>query len=182
MFTHDYIEPYQVNSFVYCKRKWFYQNRLKLFIYDNPLDIGKYIHENHWLEKYKYKEIYLISQKWKLKGICDYIVKENHQKIPLELKSGRSKNKKPFKNDVMQLLCYLLLLEDNFEGNFKYGYLLYVSSKQKIKVTVTKSLKSELVSYLTAIRALVRCNKMPTRQKHKSYCSRCSYNEFCWCE
>ncbi len=90
---------------MYCKRKWYYQNRLKFSIDNNNLEIGKYIHETHWLHKYKHKEIYLISYKWKLKGIYEYLIEENNTQIPIELKKGKSNKNKLYRNDLMQLMC-----------------------------------------------------------------------------
>ncbi len=182
MFTHDYIEPYQVNSFVYCKRRWYYQNRLKFFINNSDLEIGKYIHETHWLHKYKHKEIYLISHNWKLKGICDYLIKENGIHIPVELKKGKSNKNKPFKNDMMQLMCYILLLEEHFDVKYPHGYLFYKESKQKLKVVNDRTTRSELYSLFKAIRAFMRSKKLPNRKDNKKSCWSCSYHGYCWSE
>ena len=150
-FTHNYLEPHQVNTFVYCKRRWYYQNRSKLQILNCHMQIGSYIQNNHWMETIKRKEIYLISHKWKLKGKCDYVVHENGFQIPIEIKKGKCNGNKPFMNDVMQLLCYILLLEEHFETSYPYGYILYVGSKQKYKVNVTLVLRKTIKNYFVKI-------------------------------
>ncbi|MFX1259262.1 MAG: CRISPR-associated protein Cas4 [Promethearchaeota archaeon] len=182
MFTHDYNEPHQLNSFVYCKRKWYYQNRLKFSIDNSDLELGKYIHDNHWLNTKKRKEVYLISHKWKLKGMWDYLLEENGVQIPVEIKIGKCNAHKPFKNDNMQLMCYILLLEDHFSVKYTHGYILYVSSKCKCKVNVSLTLRKTIENYFKKIHSYLRSKKIQKRQKNEKCCIKCSYREYCWCK
>ena len=180
MFSHHYIEPHQVNSFVYCKRKWFYQNRLKLQITNDDFEIGLYVHENHWMKTIKRKDIYLMSEKLRLKGICDYILEENGLQIPIEVKKGKCIAEKPYKNDVMQLLCYILLLEEHFKLRYTHGYIIYVGSKRKFKIIVTPFLRKTIKNCFKEIKAYYSNGKIPKRKKSKSWCTGCSYEEYCW--
>ena len=182
MFTHQYIEPHQVNAFVYCKRKWYYQNRLKLQIINDHMEIGSYIKEHHWMKTIKRKEIYLMSNKWKLKGMCDYIIEENGFQIPIEIKKGKCSAVKPYKNDVMQLLCYVLLLKENLGIKYTHGYILYVGSKRKFTVNITPNLRKRIQNYFKEIKSYLRSEKMPERQSNKICCGVCSFEEYCWFE
>ena len=176
------IISYQVNSFVYCQRKWYYQNRLKFFLEDDNIEYGKYIHQTHWLSVKCRKEVYLTSDKWKLKGICDYLIEENRKEIPLEIKSGKCKGNTPYEPDIMQLMCYILLLEDNFSIKYEYGYILYVGSKKKLKVTIDRKMRSNLYSYFKSIRAFMRSGVIPRIKKDEKSCWKCSYHDCCWSE
>ncbi|MFX1257735.1 MAG: CRISPR-associated protein Cas4 [Promethearchaeota archaeon] len=118
----------------------------------------------------------------KLKGICDYLLEENGVQIPLKIKTGKCNANTPFKNDVMQLMCSILLLEENYLTNYKYGYILYVRSKKKYKVEVDAKLRSELYSYIRAIHSYMFNKKIPKRQENEVFCRKCSYRDYCWCE
>lgn len=181
MSTHNYIEPHQLNTFVYCKRRWYYQNRLKLAIINYHMQIGTYVQENYWRKAIKRKELYLISHKLKIKGKCDYIVEENGVQIPIEIKKGKCNSKKPFKNDIMQLLCYILLLEEHFGVTYPYGYILYVGSKRKYKINITLVLRRSIKYYFKKIYSYLRSGKLPKKQNNKNKCRGCSYEDYCWC-
>ena len=182
MFTHDYIQPYQVNSFVYCKRKWYYQNRLNFFVNSDDLKIEKYVHKNHWLTRYKYKELYLVSHEKKIKGICDFLIEENGLYIPVEVKSGKCNASPAFKNDIMQLMCYILLLEDHFDIKYPHGYILYLGSKRKYKVSVSLALRKNVQKKIQEIRSYMRSKKIPKQNYDEKLCRNCSYHDYCWCE
>ena len=110
MFTHLFIEPSQVNAFVYCKRNWYYRHRLKIRLINEHIEIGLYLHKNHWLNTITCKSVYLISEKFKLKGVCDYFLHEEGHQIPLEIKKGVCHGQNPYKNDLMQLMCYIVFV------------------------------------------------------------------------
>ncbi|MEE9378966.1 MAG: CRISPR-associated protein Cas4, partial [Candidatus Lokiarchaeia archaeon] len=152
---------------------------LKFSIDNSNLEIGKYIHETHWLHKYKHKKIYLISHNWKLKGICDYKIEEHGIKIPVELKKGKSNKNKPFKNDKMQLMCYILLLEEHFDVKYPYGYIFYLGSKRRYKVNITLNLRSRIQKCFKEIKSYMNSNKIPKRQNNEKSYRNCSYHEHC---
>lgn len=184
MFTHEYIQPYQVNSFVFCKRKWYYQNRLKFYIENEDMKIGRYEHEHFQLSKsilnnLKHKELYLISHRWKLKGRSDYLIEDVGKFIPLEVKSGRSNQGNPFFNDVMQLMCYVLLLEDHFGSKIEEGQIMYLRNPPPISVKKTVRRISLLKKYLKQMHLYSRRKILPKNQKENK-CWRCSYHDFCW--
>ena len=69
--TDNYHEPSQICTFVYCPLSWHRENRDKLRFFNHHLEIGKYDHEHHWQDTIKRKEMYLVSDEWKLKGKYD---------------------------------------------------------------------------------------------------------------
>ena len=181
MYSHNFIEPHQVNTFVYCKRSWYYHNRLKMNLQGEEIKIGQIFHSNHWLQISKRKEVYFLSEKLRIKGKCDYILEENNTMIPLELKKGRCRQNKPYTNDIMQLLCYILLIEEKSSQKCDYGYILYASSKKKFKVLASPQLRSDLYSYLKSMRAYIHNGKIPKGLDNEKLCGKCSFKEYCRC-
>ncbi|MFW6129728.1 MAG: CRISPR-associated protein Cas4 [Atribacterota bacterium] len=176
--THSYIEPHQVNSFVYCKRQWYLQKILKLSLINEDMRIGKYIGDSHWLNTKKRKEVYITSSKLKMKSKIDYVISEEGKQIPIEIKKGKCK-KKPKENDIMQLLCEILLLEEHFNTKYHYGYLLYVGSRKKFKVPITLGKYRSLTLTLEQIRSYLRNGKSPEIKMDKNKCRNCSLNIYC---
>ena len=181
-FTHTYLEPHQVNSFVYCKRRWYYVNRLKLHLDNEHLEIGKYVAEHHWLDTEKRHELYLVSHILMMKSKVDYLTEENGVQIPIEIKKRKCNASKPFKNDVAQLMCEVLLLEEHFSIQYSYGYLLYVGSKRKYKVMINLVNRRTIKSTLAEIRSYLKSVKIPPRTKNKNKCRGCSFELYCLCE
>ncbi|KKN48321.1 hypothetical protein LCGC14_0654130 [marine sediment metagenome] len=128
----------------------------------------------------KRKNIYLVSEKLRLKGICDDVNREDGIQTPVDGKKGKCNAEKPYKNDVIQLLCYILLLEDYFKSRYTHSYIIYVSIKLKFKVIVSQILRKRLQKYFKEIKAYYSNGKIPNRQKSKSWCTDCSYEEYCW--
>lgn len=178
-FTHSYIEPSQVNAFIYCPRRFYYQNVMKIFYTNDDVEIGKYEHENHWQNTKKRKELYLISHTWKIKGKIDFIKEENGLQIPIEIKKRRCNSEKPFENDVMQLMCYIVLLEEKFD-KCPYGYLLYKGSKRKYKIINVYYLQKKLKTYISKLNYYNSTKILPQRIENKNRCHRCSLREYCF--
>lgn len=181
-FTHTYIEPHQVNAFVYCKRQWYVRNRLKLPIVNEDMRIGKYVAENHWLNTQKRHELYLVSDTLRMKSRVDYIIAENGKQIPIEIKKGRWNGDQPRKNDIAQLMCEILLLEEHFSIRYDYGYLLYVGSKRKYKVRVDLIKRRSIKSTLAEIRSYLKSGNVPKVGYNKKKCEKCSLQLYCLCK
>lgn len=76
----------------------------------------------------------LYSKTLKLVGKPDYLIKENGQIFPVEIKTGRTPNY-PYQNHTMQLMAYCLLVEENYNVTPKGGYLKYPNKEFKIAYT-----------------------------------------------
>lgn len=79
----------------------------------------------------------LVSEKWDLQGKPDYIFKKwfRNQYIPFEIKSGKVKEDCPHEGDLMQLLAYLLLVEETYGVRPCYGKLVYRNKTFKVRNT-----------------------------------------------
>ena len=93
----------------------------------------------------------LFSKKYGIVGKPDYIVKDRASKanIPVEIKSGQAKN--PYRNHVLQLAAYCLLVEETFNKPVPYGIIVYVDGKQH-KIHFDKTLRSDLLRTIAEMR------------------------------
>lgn len=76
----------------------------------------------------------LFAKTTNLVGKPDYLIKENGQIIPVEVKTGKTPAE-PYQNHVMQLMAYCLLVEENYGAPPPGGYLKYPDKEFKIKYT-----------------------------------------------
>lgn len=178
--TYTYAEPHAINAFVYCPRRWYYQSVLKLHLPNDALEIGTYDHDHYWQQTVKRREVYLVSSTLKMKGKCDYLIEEDGIQIPLEIKKGHCTGDNPYENDVMQLIGYILLLEEHFSIKYAYGYVIYMGSRKRYRVNVTDALRAKLRWYVMTLRMYTNQHKLPPRQKQQNKCDRCSLLLYCW--
>lgn len=78
--------------------------------------------------------VILYSEKLRLKGKPDYIIKNGNEYVPVEVKTGRTPNM-PYKNHVAQLFAYCALIEENFASRPKYGVVKYPEREFEIEYT-----------------------------------------------
>lgn len=97
----------------------------------------------------------LFSKRYGIAGKPDYIIKDgsSNANIPVEIKSGQAY--KPYRNHVLQLAAYCLLVEENYDKPVPYGIIVYADGKQH-KVYFDKALRTELVHTVQEMRRSLR--------------------------
>lgn len=123
----------------------------------------------------------LYSEKYNIQGKPDFIFKKGNKYIPIELKSGKIKNKKtPNKGDLLQLVTYFLIIEDVYNSKPIYGKIVYsdysfiIKNKRHLKKLVLKTLKD--------MRLMLKTGKgkpVNTFQKCKHCLCRLTVCEYC---
>lgn len=131
-------------------------------------------------EIYKKKSIYadhsevpekpFFSKTYLLAGKPDLIVKKKDSVIPVEIKSGFRPNK-PYKNHVMQLASYCLLLERTGKKP-EYGLLQYQNGNP-FKVDYTEELRKELVRVIMDMRKSILKKELIVSEHDRRKCSYC---------
>lgn len=176
---HKYYQPSQINTFVYCKRRWYYQNVHKIFYHNDDTEIGKYEHENHWQNTLKRKEVYIESHSMKIKAKIDYLVEENGIQVPIEIKKGKCTENTAYENDIMQLVCYIMLFEEHYLLKYHHGYILYKGSKKKYTIEISDELRKKLIYYLNQMRGYENKKAIPKLEYNENKCYRCSIRDYC---
>ncbi len=124
-----------------------------------------YSDHSHVPEKAFFSKIYLLA------GKPDLIVKNNDGTVPVEIKSGH-RPIKPYRNHIMQLASYCLLLENN--GNKpKYGLLQYRNGSP-FKIDYTTELRKEVVKTIIDMRKSVLGKELIVDEHDKERCSYCN--------
>jgi CRISPR-associated exonuclease Cas4 len=119
-----------------------------------------------------------ISLKYGLKGRPDYIVEARQGLIPIEIKSGlRPLTGRPYDSHLMQLVCYCLLLEENFEEPVPFGIIRYRDGE--IKVNFTSQLRTRLLALLDEMREARATAVVKRNHSHARRCAGCGFRDLC---
>ncbi len=115
-----------------------------------------------------------------LRGEVDEVLFLNNNTLaPLDYKFASYKNV-VYLTYKTQLICYALLIEDNFKLKVNKGFLVYVRSSNKlIEEAITEKDKSEIKNIVENIFMLVQNNVFPNATKFKARCSTCTYTNIC---
>jgi len=135
------------------------------------------------LNKKKFKSRILISKKYNLTGKPDFIYKNifTHSLIPIELKSYKSNfyknNYSPYYNDLAQLICYFIILENYFKKKPRVGLLIYRDCMFVIKNK--KKFREKIICVLNNMRKILINNKIITQYAKRKDCNICKYKNTC---
>ena len=120
----------------------------------------------------------LFSKKLGISGKPDYVISDKRYGglIPIEIKSGRAAN--PYRNHVLQLAAYCLLVEETYHKPVPYGIIVYSDGKQH-KIIFDESLRSDLIGVIKEMKRSMRSG-CPTRGHNQlRRCISCSFQASC---
>jgi CRISPR-associated protein Cas4 len=153
---------------------------LKFFVHNDHTEIGAHVHERrHESGVEKRSEVYLVSHRLRLKGRCDYVVDVLGKKVPVEIKKGRDKFGVPAFNDVMQLTCYVVMLEERYGEPVPMGAIIYAGSRKRYEISIHGYHKRQFYRLLTSMRSTRNGGGIPPRTKNKNRCNGCSISARC---
>lgn len=111
-----------------------------------------------------------------LTGKPDYLVEQNGQIIPVEIKSGHAPDA-PYDSHIFQIAAYCLLVQRGMGKRPPYGIIHY--NNRDFAVDYTAELENQLLDALAEMRrdeartSVARSHDLPAR------CHRCGYRDLC---
>jgi CRISPR-associated exonuclease Cas4 len=118
----------------------------------------------------------LFHQPLGLTGKPDYLVHQNGQIIPVEVKSGRAPDA-PYDSHIFQLASYCLLVEKTYGKRPPYGIIHY--SDRNFAIDYTSELESKLLEILAEMKRDHRRSNVPRSHEQASRCARCGFRKVC---
>jgi len=119
----------------------------------------------------------LFSNRYRLTGKPDYLVRQGGEIIPVEVKSTQLRGRKPYDSHVMQLAAYCLLVEDVLGVRPSYGILRYADATLRIRYT--PQLRDRLLATMAAMRRAERARDVPRSHDDPNRCRYCGYRDAC---
>ncbi len=111
-----------------------------------------------------------------LTGKPDYLVEQNGQIIPVEVKSGHAPDA-PYDSHIFQLASYCLLVEKTYGKRPPYGIIHY--RDRDFAVDYTEELESKLLDLLVEMKRDEHKTDVPRSHDQASRCVRCGYRKVC---
>ncbi|MGE5377546.1 MAG: CRISPR-associated protein Cas4 [Bacteroidota bacterium] len=111
-----------------------------------------------------------------LTGKPDYLVQQNGQIIPVEVKSGRAPDA-PYDSHIFQLASYCLLVEKTYGRRPAYGIIHY--NNRDFAVDYTEELESKLLDLLVEMKRDDHRGDVPRSHEQAARCARCGFRRVC---
>lgn len=118
----------------------------------------------------------LESEKHKLRGRPDLILKKNGKPVPVEVKTGRVP-KGPFFSHILQIAAYCSLVEDDMGETPPYGLIRY--GETEFEIEYDSDLKDLLLEKLDKMRKQLENQDVHRNHKREGKCRNCSRREIC---
>jgi CRISPR-associated exonuclease Cas4 len=118
----------------------------------------------------------LYSERHRLSGKPDYLVRERRRLVPIEVKPGRAATE-PYEGDVLQLAAYCLLVDEEFGQRPRYGYLKY--QQRVFRIEYSSALERELLRRLDAMRQDAVAQDVAVSHGEPARCLACGHREHC---
>lgn len=128
--------------------------------------------QKKWLDQYLGKA--------NLRGKIDEVLQlDDGTFAPLDYKFAHWKNR-IYETYKQQLICYALLIEENFDARVNKGFLVYVRSSHKlVEVEISDKDKEQIEKSTHEMLEIINKNKYPKATKSKKKCLNCTYRNIC---
>lgn len=118
----------------------------------------------------------LFYQALGLTGKPDYLIQQDGQIIPVEVKSSRAPDS-PYDSHIYQLASYCLLVEKTYGKRPPYGIIHY--SDRDFAIDYTQELESSLLELLAEMKQDERKKEVARSHQQASRCARCGFRKIC---
>lgn len=119
----------------------------------------------------------LVSERYKITGTPDYIIKDKENLIPVEIKTGKIR-KFPFLSHKLQVATYCLLIEEKYNKTPPYGIIEYEDKKQH-KIEFNLDLRALLLNTIQDMRELLASKDVHRNHHRAGKCKNCSRRDVC---
>jgi len=136
--------------------------------------------ETLWLALPKgISELKIISEKLGLVGVVDK-VEIDGKCIPIEIKTGSAPQEGVWKENMIQLGAYMLLLTEHYGKDITEGYVEYRAINERRKVFMNPFLKDEIIELVQKVRNTLNSKELPEKIKDMKKCERCGIRDICF--
>lgn len=171
-----------VNAYLYCPYRCYIEYVKGQFVTNAHVEEGRFLSQK--LEKkvqtkdYKKRpQVFVQSRKYGLYGTIDQTVVKQDKIVIVETKKGATD--RPYENDVLQLLAYMVCCSESFEVELEKvsGKLVYLGSQKTFEILPNDELLEKLRSVVESIRSL--SSNPPKPQYSRKRCDPCSLINIC---
>ncbi len=181
--SKTYIPISQINTYVFCPRRFYYESIEGHQVINDHVEEGKIKHEHvHTAvtdrrkgDKQVSRRQYLASDRLGISGYTDLVEEKDGVPYPIEFKKAGMGD---WLNDKVQLCLQGLLLEEKTGVSIPHGYVFYIGSKRRRKVPFDTELREATRRYVEQAHSLLDSRKIP-EPVHDNRCNGCSVRPIC---
>lgn len=119
------------------------------------------------------------SRRLMLAGKCDYVVHKNDIPVPVEIKNGRMPARRPWKNNLVQITSYCLMLGEEIGVEIEYGFIHYLNDGLTQKVFITEQDIYFLENLINDMNMVLEKEIVLGKPKSWRCCIDCYYRKTC---
>jgi len=179
-----------IRQYKFCPRIVYYNLLTNIKpIYPRQVSLGVDYHnlQEEMLKSRKFKKFHIeyeeiLSDKYfenEVLNICgkiDLAFLTKDEVIPYEFKHI---NSKPSYSHILQLVGYGILLEKEFQKEFKTAFIVYSNNMKFYKIDITKKHKIDFIEVLKSIEKIVKNDILPNSSANENQCIQCEYLNYC---
>ena len=184
------ITPSHLLEYLFCPRYTYFEYVLRIPQHETKyykVLKGREIHAQKARQHTEYlrKRLGVISKKSNvylsgggLRGEVDEVLFfKDKAAAPLDYKFARY-DERVYETYQIQLVCYALLIEANFDVTVNKGFLIYTRSKHKlVEIEVSKALRRRTQDHIKAVFQIIQQNHFPKATKFKKRCVKLHISE-----
>lgn len=121
-------------------------------------------------------EIPLYHPMLKLSGRPDYIVRQKHEHIPVEVKTGRTP-KAPYDSHIFQLAAYCLLVENEYRVRPSFGIIHY--PEKNFQIDFTYELEAAILVLINEMHKEMDNEEIHCSHSEPQRCHGCGFRQVC---
>lgn len=121
-------------------------------------------------------EIKIVSETLGLVGVIDQL-DENF--VPIEIKTGKPPRDGVWKEHMVQLGAYMLLLTEHAGKEVNHGFVDYRAVNERRKIVMNPFLKDEILALIPRVNFLLQQSALPEKVKEEWKCKKCGIRETC---
>lgn len=181
--SETYIPLSQINTYVFCPRRFYYESVEGHQVINEHVEEGKIKHTRVDTEMKDRNERgvkvsrrqYLASDTLGVSGYLDLIEEKKGVPCPVEYKKAGTGN---WLNDQVQLCLQGMLIEESRGTAIPHGYIYYIGSKRRRKVVFDDELRQISRDFVSDAETLLQTRKIP-EPVHDNRCNGCSVRGIC---
>ncbi len=127
-------------------------------------------------------ELWLESNRLRLRGYLDKIEVYHYKMVPLELKTGRAPREGVWPGHRLQIGAYCMLAKEVVDSTINQGFIHYLDSKEQRKVVLNPFLESEIAETTGKVINLFENKALPKPCGNENKCNKCALKNVCFDE
>ena len=194
-----YVRVTDLKQYEYCPRIVYYQYCLpgvRPTTYKMEAGIGaqektEQLEKRRTLQEYgveqgtRHFNVSVTSERLRCTGQIDLVVEladdgvqedGRRRVLPVDFKLSR---REPGQNFRVQLACYAMMLEENWQASAPVGVIYLIPVREAIRVALDSKLRRTAERHLRALRAMIEGERIPEATRQRGRCMDCEFRRFC---